>query len=162
MTELSRRSALGRFLFMAGFALLFAAGPVPAQAYGTRAAVIEMVELASAAVAAHGFPGAMRHSGRKVWARPDMGLYVFVMDETGTLLLHPDKRAEGQNVIGSRDRKGTFFIRDIIEASASHPDGVWTLYMWPDPITGNLVPKRTYARRVGDVIVCAGYAGADV
>jgi len=121
-----------------------------------------MVEQAFAAITAYGFPDALRHSARTVWARPDMGLYVFVMDETGTLLLHPDKRAEGQNVIGSRDRKGTFFIRDIIEATASHPDGVWTLYMWPDPVIGKLVPKRTYAKRVGGVIVCAGYAGADV
>lgn len=162
MAEFLRRRALGWILSTATLALAPALWSGPVEAYGTRTAVIEMVEQASAAVEAHGFPDALRHSPGSAWARPDLGLYVFVMDETGTLLLHPDKRAEGQSVIGSRDRKGTFFIRDIIEASASHPEGVWTLYMWPDPITGNLVPKRTFSKRVGGVIVCAGYAGADV
>ncbi|UUX51235.1 cache domain-containing protein [Nisaea acidiphila] len=121
-----------------------------------------MVETASAAIAAHGFPKALSESPRHAWTRPDEGLYVYVMDPDGALLLHPNKRVEGDNVAGSKDRNGRYFIREIIEATTLRPAGAWTLYMWPDPVTGTLVPKKTYAKRVGGVIVCAGYAGADV
>ncbi|WP_193186782.1 cache domain-containing protein [Nisaea sediminum] len=158
MTDRTRRRVL---TLIAGVATALVC-PGIGHAYGTREAVVEMVETAAAAIAANGFPGALEDSPRRAWVRPDEGLYVYVMDESGTLLLHPDKRAEGDNVSGSRDRNGTYFIREIIAATALQPSGAWTLYMWPDPVTGALVPKKTYAKRAGGVIVCAGYAGADV
>lgn len=155
---------IGRRLVLRGLGASALFAPIAGRAfgYGTREAVIEMVEAAAAVTREYGFAGALRQAPAAVWRRPDLGLYIFAMDGEGTLLLHPDKRAEGQNVSGSHDPKGTYFIREIIRASARRPEGSWTLYLWPDPVTGNLVPKRTFAMRAGGVILCAGYAGADV
>jgi len=126
-----------------------------------RARVIEMVDEASDAVMEFGFPRALNRTNWKLWKRPDLGLYVFVLDSDGKLLLHPDRRGEGQNVIGSRDALGTPFIRNMIDAAiAAKGGGVWTRYQWADARTGEPGTKHTYSKAVGGVIVSVGYVAA--
>lgn len=49
--------------------------------------------------------------------------YIFCMDRTGTLTVHPE--AEGQNVSASQDSDGNFFIREMLKKK----DG-WIRYPW--------------------------------
>lgn len=126
-----------------------------------RARVIDMVEQASDAVGEFGFPRALNRTDWALWRRPDLGLYVFVLDTEGKLLLHPDRRGEGQNVIGSNDALGTPFIRNMINAAvAAEGNGVWTRYQWSDARNGEPGTKHTYSKAVGGVIVSVGYVAA--
>lgn len=125
---------------------------------GDRAAVIEMVDTAAAAIDNDGFPQALRETAPEAWVRRKAGLYVFVLGKDGTLYLHPNKLMEGQNVASSRDANGKPFIRDIIAATVAAPhQGTWTDYIWTDPRTGTLGTKHTYSRLAAGVIVAAGY-----
>ncbi|SMF82312.1 Single Cache domain 2-containing protein [Tistlia consotensis] len=160
-TGAGRRDALAALLALLALAGLLLARLPLACAADDRQAVVEMVEAAARALETYGFPRALEHGADGTWARPDAGLYIFVLDRLGTLLLHPDRRMEGRNIAGVRDADGKPFIRDIIVASVAHPGGVWTSYLWRSATSGQLGTKHTYAKAVGDMIVCAGYVAAE-
>ncbi|MBO6519159.1 MAG: cache domain-containing protein [Rhodospirillales bacterium] len=159
--NLSRRDTL-RLLG----AVTLAAAPLPVRAGdlplgSVRDSVIRMVEDASAAVSEFGFPRALNRTEWNLWKRPELGLYVFVLDADGKLLLHPDRRGEGQNVIASHDTHGTPFIRNMIEAAVSAEGaGVWTRYQWADARSSERGTKHTYSKAAGGVIVSVGYVAA--
>lgn len=46
--------------------------------------------------------------------------YVFVMDKTGTLLVHPSRK--GENLYDEKDRSGRFFVREMLERGDGHID----------------------------------------
>jgi two-component system NtrC family sensor kinase len=58
--------------------------------------------------------------------------YIFCMDSTGTLTIHPD--AEGKNVIDARDSNGFPFIREMCEKKNG-----WIRYPWKN--VGSKVPR---------------------
>ncbi|WNK00552.1 cache domain-containing protein [Thalassospiraceae bacterium LMO-JJ14] len=153
-------------LFLMGAGLLMGIAPQPVRA-GTvptgsvRDSVISMVEAATSAITEYGFPRALNRTDRNLWSRPDLGLYVFVLDPEGNLLLHPDRRGEGRNVIASHDTRGTPFIRNLIQAASdAHGIGVWTQYHWTDARSGEPGIKHTYSKTVAGVIVSVGYVAA--
>lgn len=158
-----RRHALG---LISACLLAIPAAPISVRAGdvppgSVRDSVVAMVEDAAAAVAEHGFPRALIRTGGELWRRPDLGLYVFVLDPSGNLLLHPDRRGEGRNVIAAQDTQGKPFIRDIINtATAAAGHGVWTRYQWADARSGEPGTKHTYSKATGGVIVSVGYVAA--
>lgn len=126
-----------------------------------RQTVVAMVDAVAAALDKHGFPRALSRNPDLILRQPDAGLYVFLMDRRGTLLLHPDKRIEGRNVAATTDAHGTRFIQAIINACAAHPDGAWTSYAWPLAGSEHLATKHTYSRLAGGIIASAGYVATD-
>lgn len=128
---------------------------------GDRQTVVAMVDAVAAALNKFGFPRALSRNPDLVLRQRDGGLYVFLMDRRGTLLLHPDKRIEGRNVAATTDAHGTRFIQAIIQACTAHPDGVWTSYAWPQGDSQHLATKHTYSRLAGGVIASAGYVATD-
>ena len=58
--------------------------------------------------------------------------YIFCMDSTGTLTLHPD--AEGKNVIDARDSSGFPFIKEMCEKKSG-----WIRYPWKN--VGSATPR---------------------
>jgi len=158
----TRRHALG----MVGAALLAPVVPQSASAGdmpigSVRDKVVAMVEKAAAAVSEHGLARALNRTESAMWNRPDLGLYVFVLDPDGNLLLHPDRRGEGRNVIASHDTQGTPFIRNMINAATdANGAGVWTRYRWTDARNGEPGIKYTYSKAVSGFIVSVGYVAA--
>jgi len=76
--------------------------------------------------------------------------YVFVLDPTGNMLVHPDPTMEGKNELDLKDVKGKPIIRGLIGAVMTFPgkpEG-WYHYQWPVP--GGLLPrwKSSYVRLV--------------
>lgn len=162
--QFSRRDIFGLIggggAFVAGLASNPLAADIPL-AGSVRERVMAMVDEAALAVNQFGFPRALNRTDWQVWRRPDLGLYVFVVDKDGMLLLHPDRRGEGQNVIASVDTQGIRFINNMIKAAtAAHGQGVWTRYQWTDARSGEPGTKHTYSKAARDVIVSVGYVAA--
>ena len=67
--------------------------------------------------------------------------YIFVLDRTGKMVVHPDKAMEGKNQINLKDVNGKPIIRGLIDAAtaiAGKTDG-WYHYEWAVP--GGLLPR---------------------
>ena len=75
--------------------------------------------------------------------------YIFVLDEGGSMQVHPDPAVEGKNQLELKDVQGKFIVRGLLEAAGNpdKPEG-WYHYQWPVP--GGMLPrwKSTYVRRV--------------
>ena len=67
--------------------------------------------------------------------------YFYVVDEKGTLLVHPQK--EGESLYDSKTKDGRYFIREVIAEAKS--GGGYVQYDWPLPTNLNVeAPKITY------------------
>jgi len=86
-------------------------------------------------------------------------LYLFVMDANDsklTMLAHGvNKALIGKPQIDVKDADGKAFNQDMVAMLTSASDG-WLSYMWPNPATKKIAPKKTYVTKVGDVIIGAG------
>jgi hypothetical protein len=102
---------------------------------GTREDVVSMVDKAVNLVAEKGPIAAFRQ-----FMIPDGGyikgdLYVFVLNSAGTIVANGAyPGAIGSNTIQSRDRKGRYFIRNILQQASSQGHG-WVDYEWFSPCT---------------------------
>ncbi|MFH1124470.1 MAG: Cache 3/Cache 2 fusion domain-containing protein, partial [Pseudomonadota bacterium] len=67
--------------------------------------------------------------------------YVYIMDSSGNLKIHPAK--EGENIIDSKDSSGTRYIRSMVNEALSLGDGqVGTIrYPWVNPELGEKKPR---------------------
>ena len=123
---------------------------------GTSEDVVSMVENAVNLVSEKGPETAFRQ-----FMIPDGGylngdLYVFVLDQAGTVLAHGNApRSVGANAIQSRDRNGKYFVRSILLQAAARGSG-WVDYEWFSPCTGELATKVVYFKTVGDFVICVG------
>lgn len=86
--------------------------------------------------------------------------YVFVLDETGTLLVHPPfPNLEQTNLYNYTDPDGKFVFREIIDTARAGKKG-WVDYKWPKP--GEDFPSRkiSYVKKVttseGNYIIGVG------
>lgn len=61
--------------------------------------------------------------------------YIFVLDDRGTMLVHPDATMEGKNQLDLKDINGRPIIRGLIGAVTTAPDKTdgWYQYQWPSP-----------------------------
>ncbi|PIC78931.1 chemotaxis protein [Sporosarcina sp. P18a] len=68
--------------------------------------------------------------------------YFYVVDEEGTLLVHPQK--EGESLYEAKTKDGRYFIREVISEAKS--GGGYVQYDWPLPSNLNVeAPKITYS-----------------
>jgi signal transduction histidine kinase len=72
------------------------------------------------------------------WRRDET--YIFVLDQDGKMLVHPDQAMEGKNQMDLKDINGKPIIRGLIDAVSvpGKMDG-WYHYQWPVP--GGLLPR---------------------
>jgi hypothetical protein len=164
MGRLGRRAALP--LLGAGLLLPLLLPRSSAAVEDPRRAVVEMVEGACEALAAHGFPRGIGRAAPDTWSRLESGLYVFLIDREGNLLLHPDGQMEGRNVAAARDARGEPFMQLILATAAARPEGGWVSYLWPDGAPGETGTKHTFAKLAVTpagtaIIAAAGYVATE-
>jgi hypothetical protein len=83
----------------------------------------------------------------------DRDLYIFVLNRDGIMQAHgTDPALAGHNRLDVTDSRGGAFVREIV----SVPHQGWVNYLYTDPLTGKILPKKTYVVRVGDYLVCVG------
>lgn len=88
-----------------------------------------------------------RHLGSR-WRNGD--IYIFVLDEEGNMLVHPDPQLEGKNQLDLKDINGKYIVRGLLAAATAIPkkqEG-WYHYQWFEP--RGLLPrwKSTYVKSV--------------
>ena len=77
-------------------------------------------------------------------------LYLFVFDFHGKCLSHgADPKLIGQNLTDLKDTDGKQFIKDFIKVASTKGEG-WVAYKWPYKQTGEIEPKISYVKRIGD------------
>ncbi len=82
-------------------------------------------------------------------------LYVFVYDNKGTMLAHPNNTLIGQNLIEVPDAAGTFFRKEIIDGAAAKGMG-WVDYKYKNPKTKEIESKTTYFEKIEELVICCG------
>ena len=69
--------------------------------------------------------------------------YIFVLDDKGVNLVHPNPKVIGQNMLENKDSDGKYFSRDILAAAAQ--GGGYVSYRYPRGSGGEPLPKISYA-----------------
>lgn len=82
-------------------------------------------------------------------------LYVFIYDDKGTMVAHPNTNLVGQNTYNSPDVKGKLFRKEIIDTANSKGSGSVD-YVYKNPKTGALEEKITFFKKVDDLVFCVG------
>jgi cytochrome c len=82
--------------------------------------------------------------------------YVDVHDLTGVCVAHPvSPGIVGLNRLEQADPSGKQFIKEIVEAAKSKPNG-WITYQRKNPVSGKIEKKLAYWERKDDLIFKAG------
>ena len=85
--------------------------------------------------------------------------YVFVLDEDGVLQVHLKPSLIGRKLVGVRDIKGKFFVKEFLKVGKNGSG--WVSYYWKNPVTGKISLKHSYCEGVrvnGKIFtVCSGY-----
>jgi len=143
--------------FMGGIAGLFLAlavivSPVAAAEQGSVEEAKAMAEKAAALLSAKGKDEAFAafNAGGEF---KDRDLYVFVIDNSGTTVSHGANAALiGRNLMEVRDPSGKQFVKEMVAIA----DSGWVDYVWQNPASKAVEPKRSYVIREGDVVVGVG------
>ncbi len=86
----------------------------------------------------------------------DMDSYITVYDVNGTLMAYPiAKQSIGTNVLDTRDSRGKYFVKELIEMVKAKGKG-WVEYIYHNPASGKEEPKIAYSERLGDLIISSG------
>lgn len=141
---------------MSGIAgLFFALALVAAPAYAEQGTVDEakaMAEKAAALLSSEGKDKAFEAFNNGA-AYKDRDLYVFVVDDSGTTVAHGANAALiGRNLMEVRDPAGKQFVKEMVAIT----DKGWVDYVWQNPASKAVEPKRSYVIREGDVVVGVG------
>ena len=74
--------------------------------------------------------------------------YLFVLDEEGNMILHPDPALQGTNQIGLKDINGKPIIKGLIDAASNDQNQGWFHYQWPEPGSPAPIWKSSFVKRV--------------
>ncbi|MDD9876179.1 MAG: cache domain-containing protein [Magnetovibrio sp.] len=143
-------------VLMAG---LLAAPAVSATEYRSREAkaITAWVDAMAERVGRDGLVRTLKGTRVGDWHRPELGLYIFVFETNGTLRAHPNARMIGHDIRPTQGARGRPYVNEIIQALDESGDAVWVGYDGWDPKTKRVRAKRTYARRIGLLILACGY-----
>lgn len=146
---------LNKFRFLPLFLLLLIA-PLSQAAAPGREDAQAMVEKAVAFAETNGKEKLISEVGKKGGTFHQGELYVFVFDQSGTLLANPAApELVGKNDLDKPDADGKLFRKDILSVAKEKGSG-WVDYKWKNPANGKVEPKVSYVKKQGDLIIGAG------
>ncbi|HUH65132.1 MAG TPA: cache domain-containing protein, partial [Syntrophales bacterium] len=86
-------------------------------------------------------------------------MYIYVLNPRGTMLAHGvNEKFVGEEFIDIKDYDGKQFIKEIVDIANREGSG-WVTYIWYNPVTKEVLPKKAYFRKVDDLIICSGVYG---
>lgn len=93
----------------------------------------------------------------------DRDLYITVIDRQGVVRASsgPSAALIGKNSWDAEDPDGKKFVQEFWTVTAGAEKEGWLTYKYIDPMTKKIAQKRTFVRRVGDlVITCGSYVAS--
>ncbi len=79
----------------------------------------------------------------------DKSGYIFIYNSKGVCILHSAKPAlNGTNMYDFKDKKGNYFIQDLIKAADSSSDGGFFQYFWPKPGSDTPIAKLSFVKKL--------------
>jgi len=119
------------------------------------AKAVDLVKKAVAFYKANGLEKALDEFSNPKGQFSQGELYVFVYDNKGTMLAHPNNTLIGQNLIEVPDAAGKLFRKEIIDTAAAKGSG-WIDYKYKNPKTKEVEAKTTYFEKVEEIVICCG------
>ncbi len=145
-------------LILTSFALIFSAGMARADDAQT---AITMVNKAIDYYTIHGREQAFAAFSDKTNTDFVQGeFYVIAADaDSGVFYAHPINPGLVNNpkIWDLQDVNKTYIIRDMVAVGQTSPAGGWTEYIWTQPETKTLTPKKTYVKRHDGLLFMVGY-----
>jgi signal transduction histidine kinase len=137
--------------------LVLALAPTFARAEGPTAKdAEELVQKASTYLKANGQEKLLQAVNTKDGEFHKGELYVFVYDQTATILAHPvNAKLVGRNTLEQPDVAGKFYRKDIIEIAKTKGKG-WVDYKYKNPVSGKVEDKTSFVMAADAVILVAG------
>ena len=125
----------------------------------TAAQAREMVERGADLVSSEGYKEAFTRFMDPVEGYVVGNLYLFAIDFKGNILANSiAPESIGGNALYSQSPDGKFPVQEMIKTALTWGDG-WVQYEFLDPCTGRVSLKSSFVKRVGDVLLGAGYYG---
>jgi cytochrome c len=85
------------------------------------------------------------------------GLHLVVYDLDGRCLAHGAHPSQvGQNLAGSLDLEGRYFVRERLLLVQAQPGGIWQEYQQANLQTKQVEARLMYCEKLGDTAVCSG------
>ena len=74
------------------------------------------------------------------------GEYLFIFDERGWMVSHPNAKLVGTDTSGLKDSNGVFYVREMVRVAVEQGSGT-VLYQWPKQPGAEPVEKMSYVVR---------------
>jgi cytochrome c len=140
-------------MLMAGFFFLGVAGTVLADPASD---ATDLVGKAIAYYKANGKDKALAEISNKQGQFVKGELYVFIWSPKGVIVAHgANEKLIGKNMYPVKDSDGKQFVKDAVELANAKESG-WVDYKWPNPVSKKVEAKRTYVKKVDDLIFACG------
>jgi len=125
--------------------------------FGTSEEAQAMVERAIAHYDKVGREAAFKDFSDNKGAFIDRDLYVLVLDQNSVMLAHGVNRGLiGKNLAELKDVNGKFILPEMVEMAKTTPAGGWVEYVWTNPTTKKLDPKKTWVKLHDGIIIGVG------
>lgn len=149
-----------RALIHVGLGLLFLGSSALSWA-GERATKEEAVAMVKKAVAyykANGREKSLVAFSDQSGPFKDRELFLIVVDPKGVAVAHTAlKKMIGANIMELKDVNGVMIIKSFFKAVEKTGAGWSDEYIFINPATQQMEPKRTYVEKVDDLLIACGY-----
>lgn len=132
-------------------------GTARAGAVGSPDEATALVEKAIAHYDSKGRAAALADFSNPQGGFNDRDLYVIVADMEGVFLAHGVNRGLiDKNLMELKDVNGKHIVRAMVESGKAHPGGGWVEYVWTNPTTKKLDPKKTWVKAHDGLLFMVG------
>lgn len=145
-------------LALVGFILLGSATHSFAGERATKEEAVAMVKKAVAYYKANGREKALVAFSDQQGQFKDRELFLVVVDPKGVAVAHTAlKKMIGANIMELKDANGVMIIKSFFKAVEKTGSGWSDEYIFINPATQTMEPKRTYVEKVDDLLIACGY-----
>ncbi len=145
-------------LLVVGLSVLMGVQTANAGERATKEEAVAMVKKAVAYYKANGREKALVAFSDQQGQFRDRELFLIVLDPKGVAVAHTAlKKMIGANIMELKDVNGVMIIKSFFKAVEKTGSGWSDEYVFINPATQQMEPKRTYVEKVDDLLIACGY-----
>jgi cytochrome c len=145
-------------LIMFSVSILGLSGIATAAERATKEEAVAMVKKAVAFYKANGREKSLVAFSDQAGQFRDRELFLIVLDPKGVAVAHTAlKKMIGANIMELKDMNGVMIIRSFYKAVEKTGSGWSDEYIFINPATQQMEPKKTYVEKIDDLLIACGY-----